>query len=71
MAQAGRMLIVVGLLVAAAGLAMIFADRIPWLGRLPGDILIRRKNFTVFIPLATMLLVSLVLTVIANLIFRR
>jgi hypothetical protein len=56
---------------AAAGLLLLFADRIPWLGRLPGDLVIRRERWTLYLPLATMLLVSLVLTLLLNLFGRR
>lgn len=46
-------------------------QRVPGLGHLPGDILIRRGNFTVYIPLATSLLLSLILTIFLNLWFFR
>ncbi|MGD8413099.1 MAG: DUF2905 domain-containing protein [Candidatus Latescibacterota bacterium] len=71
MSEIGRTLLIFGLLLAAAGLVLLFADKIPFLGRLPGDILVKRKNFTIYFPLATMLLVSVILTVIINLISRR
>jgi hypothetical protein len=71
MNEIGRLLLVFGLVLAAVGLVFIFADKIPFLGRLPGDILIRKKNVTIFFPLATMILISIVLTVILNLFFRR
>jgi len=51
-------------------LLMIAAGRITGLGRLPGDIVIRRENVTVFVPLATMVLVSVVLTIVLNVIVR-
>lgn len=71
MNEIGRTLLIFGLVLAAVGVLFMFADRIPFLGRLPGDILIRRKNVTVFVPLATMILLSIVLTVVVNLFFRR
>jgi hypothetical protein len=71
MNEIGRVLLIFGLVLAVVGLVLIFADRIPLLGRLPGDILVKRKNFTVYIPLATMILLSVVITVILNLVFRR
>jgi len=58
----GRLMIVVGLTIAAAGVFFMFSDRIPWLGRLPGDILVRRKNVTFYFPLATSILISFFLT---------
>jgi hypothetical protein len=60
----GRVLIVLGLVIAALGAILIFAPKIPWLGRLPGDILIRRQNWTFYFPLATSILLSLALTLI-------
>ena len=71
MNEIGRLLIVLGLILAAVGLIILFADKIPFLGRLPGDILIKRKSFTIYFPLVSMLIVSLILTIVLNLIFRR
>lgn len=58
-----RILIVIGTLLIAAALLWPFLSKIG-IGRLPGDILIRRDNFTFYFPLTTMLLVSIVITVI-------
>jgi hypothetical protein len=71
MNEIGRVLLIFGLVLAVVGLVLIFADRIPFLGRLPGDILIKRRNFTVYFPLATMVLLSVVITLVLNLIFKR
>ena len=60
----GRNLIIIGLVIAAIGLAFSFTDRIPWLGRLPGDISIKREHFSFYFPLATSILLSLVLSLI-------
>ncbi len=60
----GKSLIVIGLIIAAIGVILSFAGRIPWLGRLPGDIYIKRENFTFYFPLATSILISLVLSLI-------
>ncbi|WP_028459078.1 DUF2905 domain-containing protein [Chloroflexus sp. Y-396-1] len=70
MTEIGRWLIGIGILLVVIGLVIMVAGRLPWLGRLPGDILIERDNLTIFIPLGTMLVVSLILTIIANLIAR-
>jgi len=64
----GRFLILAGLLIAGAGLLMTLG--LP-LGRLPGDITVRRGNFSFYFPLATSILVSLVLTVIMMFFGRR
>lgn len=70
LAPFGRLLFAVGALLAVAGLVLMFAGRIPGLGRLPGDIIIQRGNFTFYAPLATMLLLSIILSLLLNL-FRR
>lgn len=64
-------MIILGIVLAAVGAVLLLADKIPFAGRLPGDIVIKKKTFTFYFPLATMLLVSLILTVVLNLIFRR
>jgi cell division protein FtsW (lipid II flippase) len=61
---AGRVLIIAGILLAAVGAAMIFSDKIPLLGKLPGDIRIERENFRFYVPIGTSILISVVLTVI-------
>ena len=71
LAGLGRLLILAGLGLAAVGVVLVFAGRVPFLGRLPGDIVIQRDNWTLFFPLATMLLLSLVLTLVLNLLARR
>ena len=70
MSDIGRVLIVVGIVVVALGLVLTLAGRVPWLGRLPGDLVYRRGNFTFYFPLATSILLSLLLTLLLW-IFRR
>jgi len=60
----GRWLIVVGLITALVGVVIALGDRIPFLGRLPGDIVIRRENGVIFIPLGTMLVISVVVSLV-------
>lgn len=60
----GRGLIVLGLVIAAAGVLLTFADRVPWLGRLPGDFYVKRENFSFYFPLTTSILISVVLSLI-------
>jgi hypothetical protein len=67
----GKLLIVVGLLLVGIGVILLVAGRVPWIGRLPGDISIRRGNWTFYFPLATSLIISLVLTLIVWLLGRR
>jgi hypothetical protein len=68
--ELGRWLIILGVGLLVMGLLLTVAGRIPGLGRLPGDIVIQRENFTFYMPLGTMIVVSLVLTVLINLIGR-
>lgn len=66
----GRILLVVGVLVAVVGLLLVFGARLPF-GNLPGDIRIGGERGTIIIPLATMIILSIILTVILNLLIRR
>ena len=67
----GRALVVTGSVIVVVGLVLIFADRIPFLGRLPGDIIVKKRNFTLYFPIATGLVLSLVLTLLLSLWARR
>jgi hypothetical protein len=67
----GKILIAFGLLIVLAGVVLMLVGRVPWIGRLPGDIHIQRGNFTFYFPLATSLLVSVVLTLVFYLLGRR
>jgi hypothetical protein len=72
----GRSLILLGLVLVVVGVVVLLAGRVnlPFLGRLPGDILWRRGNVTVYFPLVSCLVASLVLTVLLNVVvwlFRR
>ncbi len=64
MQHIGRLLVIFGVAMAAIGVLIIFSGKLPWLGRLPGDIVFHRKNFTFYFPLATSILISLVLTLL-------
>lgn len=55
-------LVIFGVLIAAIGLVWLFAPSVSWLGKLPGDIVIDRKNFQFYFPVTTCILLSLVLT---------
>ena len=67
----GKILLVVGIVIALAGLAFMVGGKIPWLGRLPGDITLKGKNYTLYFPLATSIVVSIILSVIFYLINRK
>ncbi len=60
----GKGLILIGLLITAVGVLFLFSEKIGWIGRLPGDITIRRGNFTVHVPLATCLVISVILSLL-------
>ena len=60
----GRTLVVVGLLLAAVGFLLAAVGKAPWIGRLPGDIYIKREKFSFYFPLGTSILVSVVLTIL-------
>lgn len=70
MSDIGRFLILVGLLLVAVGAVLWLSPKIPWLGRLPGDITIKREHFTFYFPLGTCILVSIILSLILYL-FRK
>lgn len=70
-ADIGRGLVILGGVVAVVGLVIMFSDRIPFLGKLPGDIVMRRGNTTFYFPIVTMIVVSVLLTVILNLLGRK
>ncbi|MEW5865843.1 MAG: DUF2905 domain-containing protein [Bacillota bacterium] len=67
----GRMLILLGIVMVLIGAVLTLAGRIPGIGRLPGDILIRRGNFTFYFPLATSIVLSVILTLLFALFARR
>ena len=66
----GRVLILMGVVAFLLGVLLILAPKAPFLGRLPGDIIVRKGNFTLYVPLITMVLVSIGLTVVLNLFLR-
>jgi len=71
MIDIGKMLIVFGIAAIVIGGILMLSGKIPWLGNLPGDILVRKKNFTFYFPLATSILLSILLTLIFWLIKKR
>jgi len=66
----GKFLILAGVFVVVLGLVLVFANKLPFLGRLPGDILIEKGNFQFYFPIVTGLVVSVLLTIIVNIIIR-
>lgn len=66
----GKTLVIIGLLLAGLGGALLVAERFG-LGRLPGDLVFRRRGLEVHFPIVTSIVVSIVLTVLINLLLRR
>jgi hypothetical protein len=66
----GRVLIVVGIALILMGLLMTIGNKLPWIGRLPGDILIKKKHFSFYLPLTSCIIVSVILTLLLY-IFKR
>ena len=70
MPELGKGLIVLGAALVLIGVVLLVGPRIPFLGRLPGDIVIKRENFTFYFPLATGLLLSVLISLVLYLINR-
>jgi hypothetical protein len=69
--QTGKYILIAGVIIVAAGIIIyFFHDYFKWIGRLPGDFRIERENFRFYFPLATMIILSLVITILIN-IFKR
>lgn len=70
MAPFGKILILVGSILVLLGVVFLFADKIPYIGRLPGDILIKKERFSFYFPITTSIIISIILTILFS-IFRR
>jgi hypothetical protein len=66
--QIGKLLIGFGIAIVLIGILLSFSDRIPWLGKLPGDVVIKKENFSFYFPITTCLVISLVISLIVFLI---
>lgn len=67
----GKLLIIAGIVLALIGGLIMLSGRLPWIGRLPGDIVIQKKNFSFYFPIATSILLSIVISLILWFIGRR
>ena len=67
----GKLLILFGLSLAAVGGLMLFIGKVPYIGKLPGDIYVQRKNFSFYFPLTTSILLSIVVTLLFSFFSRR
>ncbi|NLT23554.1 MAG: DUF2905 domain-containing protein [Syntrophorhabdus sp.] len=70
MPSMGKMLIILGVILIVIGLAFTYGPKIPWLGRLPGDISIKKDNFSFYFPITTSIIISIILTILFS-IFRK
>ena len=70
MTDLGRLLIVIGVILVLVGAVFLLAPKLPWLGKLPGDISFTRGNFSFYFPLGTCILISIILTLIMYLLRR-
>lgn len=66
----GKILIFIGIGIAIIGGLLMLFSKIPFFGRLPGDIIIKRENFSIYFPIVTSIILSVVLTVVLNLVIR-
>jgi len=67
----GKILVAVGVILIVLGTLCTLGGKIPWFGRLPGDIYIQKKNFTLFFPITTSILISILLSLLLVLFRRR
>jgi len=67
----GKALLIMGIIITLIGVILLWGHKIPFLGRLTGDIYIRRGNFTFYFPLATCIIISFILTLIFTLWLRK
>ena len=68
LAQFGRVLVLIGAVILGFGVLLVLADRVPFIGRLPGDITVRGDGWTLYAPLATSIVPSVLLTAVLSLV---
>jgi len=68
MAEIAKMIIILGIALVVIGVVLLLAQRLPFLGRLPGDIMIKKENFTFYFPVATSIIVSIIISLVLYLI---
>ncbi|MGA2467597.1 MAG: DUF2905 domain-containing protein [Thermodesulfobacteriota bacterium] len=66
----GKMLILLGVLIIVIGFLLLIGEKIPWIGKLPGDIIIRKEKFSFYFPITTCIIISIILTLLFTL-FRK
>jgi hypothetical protein len=65
----GKILLIVGGIIVILGLILVFSQHIPFFGKLPGDIFIKKDGFSFYFPIVTLLILSILITIIVNVIF--
>jgi hypothetical protein len=70
MVELGKLLVVIGAVILVAGVVLTLLGRVPWIGRLPGDIVVRRDNFVLVLPLTSCLVVSVLVSLVLYLLRR-
>ncbi len=68
MADMAKMIIILGIVLVVIGLLLLVAQKLPFLGKLPGDILVKKENVTFYFPLATSIILSIIISLILYLI---
>ena len=71
MAEFGKIIIIFGIILVVVGIFLVFSPKIPFIGKLPGDILIKKDGITFYFPLATSIIISIILTIIINIFLRK
>jgi len=71
MQEIGKILVIFGIILVGAGLLLTFYNKIPFIGKLPGDFLVQKKDFTFYFPLATSIVLSAVLSLFFWLVNRK
>jgi hypothetical protein len=64
----GKILLIIGGIIVVLGLILLFSQHIPFLGKLPGDILVKKNGFSFYFPIVTLLILSILITIIVNVI---
>ena len=70
MSEIAKMLILLGVILIVVGMILLLLQKVPFLGKLPGDIMVKRENFTFYFPLATSIIISIIVSLILYLINR-
>jgi len=60
----GKLLVILGILLVVIGLAFMFGDKIPYIGKLPGDIYVKKERFAFYFPITTSIIISIILTIL-------